>query len=156
VSTQDDKPKNFDEVVKPVEKPELTDVNPVIAQSASFLQGRTKEWDKFLGQINDSYIEVLRKYAPKNEFTIDVNGANKTYTRKKIKAREYAALEKLRGQFTKEKDTEKAAEIQIEIYQKVATAYLGMTTEEFDEADYEELKKVCDACNFRTLHGIPN
>jgi hypothetical protein len=156
VSTKDDNPKNFDDVVKPVEKPELADVNPIIAQSASFLQGRTKEWDKFLGQINDSYIEVLRKYAPKNEFTIDVNGENKTYTRKKIKAREYAALEKLRGQFTKEKDTEKAAEIQIEIYQKVANAYLSMTPEEFEEADYEELKKVCDACNFSTLHGIPN
>jgi hypothetical protein len=153
VSTIEDKPKDFDDVVKPIDKP---DVNPIIAQSASFLQGRTKEWDKFLGQINDSYIEILREYAPKNEFKVEVNGELRTFARKKIKAREYAALEKLRGQFTKEKDTEKAAEIQIEIYQKVATAYLGMTAEEFDDADYEELKKVCDACNFRTLHGIPN
>lgn len=156
-----DQPKDFDEVIKPSDQPtrqiDTSKDNPATsAQTQAFLAGRTKEWDRFLGQINDNYIQILRDYAPKNEFILEVGGENKTYQRKKIRAREYSALEKMRGQLLKEKDTEKTAGIQMDIYEKCAAAYLGMSKEDFENADYEELKKICDSCNFRTLHGLPN
>ena len=140
--------------------PEFTDVakpvlsqpaNPVIAPSEQI--GRTAQWDKFLGEVNDSYINILRNYAPKNEYKIEVNDETKTYPRKKIRARAYAELEKLRGQFLKVEDTERKSEIQMEIYIKCFEHYLGGTLEEFNNADFEEVKKVLDACNFRTQHG---
>jgi len=112
-----------------------------------------------MGQVNDNYIKTLRSYAPRDQFDIEVNGSTKSYTRKKIKARDYAELEKIRAQFTKAQnsgDIERASDLQFEIYIKCAQHYLGMTKEEFEDADFEEVKKVCDACNFRTLHGLPN
>lgn len=152
--------KEFTDLVKPDDQPRTIDTSKdtpaTVAQTNAFLAGRTKEWDRFLGQINDNYIQILRDYAPKNEFVLEVGGTQKTYVRKKIRAREYAALERMRGQLLKEKDTEKTADIQMDIYEKCASAYLSMSKEDFENSDYEELKKICDACNFRTLHGIPS
>jgi len=149
-------PKEFDEAIKPA-PPQV--VNPVAPPSQILETSRGKEWDAFMGQVNDNYINTLRSYAPRNEFEIEVNGHTKSFVRKKIKARDYALLEKIRAQFSKATssgDIEKASDLQFEIYIKCAECYLGMTKEEFEDADFEEVKKVCDACNFRTLHGLPN
>jgi len=158
-SSKESSSKEFDEVIKPAPAGSGV-VNPIAPPSQTILEtGRGKEWDAFLGQVNDNYIKTLRSYAPRDQFEIDVNGSTKTYLRKKIKARDYASLEKIRAQFsraTNSGDIEKAAELQFDIYIRCAEYYLGMTKEEFEEADFEEVKKVCDACNFRTLHGLPN
>jgi len=156
MSTEKKEGKEFDDLVKPA--PPLV-ANPISPPSSQILESRGKEWDAFLGQVNDNYIKTLRSYAPKNEFEIEIDGHSKTYTRRKIKTRDYAELEKIRAQFAKANtngDIEKASDLQFQIYIKCAESYLGMTREEFDEADFEEVKKVCDACNFRTLHGLPN
>src|SRR5437899_13055740 len=120
--------KEFTDLVKPDDQPRVIDTskdNPATtAQTQAFLAGRTKEWDRFLGQINDNYIQILRDFAPKNEFVLEVDGERKTYQRKKIRAKEYAILERMRGQLLKEKDTEKTADIQMDIYEKCAAAYL--------------------------------
>jgi hypothetical protein len=110
-------------------------------------------WDKFLTEINESYINNLKRYTPMNEFTLDINGTTKTYKRNKIKGRQFAELERLRSRLAAEKDLEKASDIQTEIYVKHFEYYLGGTLDEYNDADYEELKKILDACNFRTQHG---
>jgi len=148
-----DKPKEFTDVIKPAPSPIA---NPVSPPSTTF---EGKEWSGFMANVNDNYIKVLREYAPKNEFIIEVDGKANSYTRKKIKVKDYADLEKIRAQFNKAQstgDVERATELQFEIYIKCAEYYLGMTKEDFENADFEEVKKVCDAANFRTLHGVPN
>lgn len=148
--------KEFDEVIKPAPNPIANPINP---PSQILETGRGKEWDLFLGQVNDNYIKTLREYAPREEFTLDIGGIPKTYTRSRIRTKNYIELEKLRAQFSKATasgDVERASELQFEIYVKCAEHYLGMTLEEFENSDFEEIKKICDACNFRTLHGLPN
>ena len=146
-------PKEFTDVYKPAPSPIANPINP---PSVTF---EGKEWSGFMANVNDNYIKVLREYAPKNEFIIEVDGKANSYTRKKIKVKDYADLEKIRAQFNKAQstgDVERATELQFEIYIKCAEYYLGMTKEDFENADFEEVKKVCDAANFRTLHGVPN
>lgn len=152
--SSDEKPPEFTDVAKPAILPTANKITPPSEQIA----GRTAQWDKFLGEVNDSYINTLRTYAPKNEYTIDINGETKTYLRKKIRAKAYVELEKLRAKFLKaqsnNEDPEKASELQLEIYAKCFESYLGGSLEEFNNADFEEAKKILDACNFRTQHGF--
>jgi len=114
-----------------------------------------------MGETNDAYIQILQRLAKLNEFTIEIDGGSKTYQRRKIKGKEYSEIEKLRARYATltspaKQRFEEASDVYIEIYEKCALYYLGMTKEEFENGDLEEIKKVCDACSHRTLFPLPN
>jgi hypothetical protein len=143
-----DKPREFDEVVKPAY------VNKSQEELPAPQKG--KEWDGFIGQINDAYINSLRELAKRNEFILSINGEQKTFQRRKITTKQYKELELMRTRLADEKDPRKFSTLNTDIYERCFELYLSGTKEDFDDGDFEEIKKVCDACSFRTSYGVPN
>lgn len=145
--------KDFDEVIKPVQR-EIG--NKPVEIDTSRIINNTPAFTKLRNDLNDAQIGEIRKLAPLRSFDIEIDGVVKTFERKKIKVRDYAILERKRGRLAKEKDQEKAADLLIEIYEDCAKYYLGMTKEDFDNADIEYLRKILDTCNIVTTQGAPN
>jgi hypothetical protein len=114
-----------------------------------------KVWKPFLTSLNDAQLKEVEERLSLNQFAVDIDGQQKTFTRRKIRTRDYAELESLRAQLAAAKGVDRP-KLQNEIYQKAAQFYLGMTAEEFDSCDYEEVKKIIDAQNIRTNYGVPN
>jgi hypothetical protein len=156
MSTREDKPKEFTDVVEPTD----TKTIPVPDNNAEQIQEElidSPAFKKFRTDLNDAQISIVRELAPKRSFDIEIDGQLKTFQRKKIKARDYADLERMRAQIAKlMKDPEKQSEIQLEVYEKCALHYLGMTKEDFDNSDFEYTKKILDMCNIVTVQGSPN
>jgi len=151
--------KEFDQVVKPAPPPSDLQEQPRPPPTPQIDIPQTAAYKKFMGETNDAYIEILKKLSRVNEFNIDVDGASKTYLRHKIKGKEYTEIEKLRAKYatlTEKRRFEEASDIYIEIYEKCALYYLGMSKQDFENGDLEEIKKVCDACSHRTLFPLPN
>jgi hypothetical protein len=122
-------------------------VDPIITEG--------KEYKPLLSQLNDAQLRDVKKYAVLEEFNIDVDGTEKTFKRRKIKTRDYTLLEKMRAEHSKMPQSPEKAEKAVEILRKAAEFYLGMTSEEFDVADFEITKRILDAQNLRTLYGVP-
>lgn len=114
-----------------------------------------KVWKPFLTRLNDAQLKEVEDRITLNEFVLDIDGQQKKFTRRKIRSRDYAELEALRAQLPTTRGADKP-KIQNEIYQKAAQFYLGMTSEEFDACDFEEVKRIIDAQNIRTNYGVPN
>lgn len=110
------------------------------------------EWEKYLDSLDEARLKQITDLAKKTTYKID--GAD--YTRKRIKVKQFNELERLRAKFAKEKDQEKATDYLIDVYAKCAEYYLGIPKETFEEMDWETIKPIIDACNFRSIRGIPN
>lgn len=148
------KPREFTDVVKPA-----TPTNTVPVPNTELQEELldSPAFKKFRTDLNDAQIAEVRQLAPMRSFEIDIDGQLKTFQRKKIKSRDYSELEKMRAQLpllTKQPD--KQSEIQLQIYEKCALHYLGMTKEDFDNSDFEYVKKILDMCNIVTVQGVPN
>lgn len=164
------KPVEFTEVIKPEHVEPNTASTSVTASPSTDIslppesQGgmiaasisESKEWKPFLSQLNDAQIKDVKKYAPQEQFQIEVDGKLKTYTRRKIKTKDYAQLEQIRAKLGAAATGIERTTLQIEVFQKAALYYLGMSAEDFDNCDFETIKKVIDANNIRTLYGVPN
>jgi hypothetical protein len=109
-------------------------------------------WDKYLDSLDQSRLQQVIELARLNKYTI----AGQEFQRLKIKNRQFFELERMRGRFNKEKDPEKGTDLLIDIYVKCAEYYLGMSAEQFDEFDWEETKPILDACNYRSVRGLPS
>jgi len=158
--------KEFDEVIPPLSKEEEEEIRRRKERSTTVEQPsttpeipQTPTFKKFMGNTNDAYIHMLERLAPMNEYTIEIGeGETKTFQRRKIRGKQYRDIEQLRAKYAqlqKEGKVEQASETYIEIYKKCALYYLGMTEEEFDDGDMEQIKMVCDACSHRTLYAVP-
>lgn len=110
------------------------------------------QWDTYLDSLDQARLQQIIELAKLNKYTI--NGQE--YERKKIKNRQFFELERLRGQFNKEKDPVKGTELLINIYVKCGEHYLGVTAEQFEDFDWEEIKPILDACNYRSVRGLPS
>lgn len=80
----------------------------------------------------------------------------KTYERQKIASADFKRVEKLRAEYAKIKDPDKVVEMVARMYQFLAYCYLAMSAEEFGRTDWDEIKPILDACNFRTVNSLPN
>lgn len=109
-------------------------------------------WDTYLDSLDQARLQQVIELAKLNKYNID----GKEYDRKKIKNKQFFELERMRGQFNKEKDPVKGTDLLINIYVKCAEYYLGMTAEEFDDLDWEVTKPILDACNYRSVRGLPS
>lgn len=114
-----------------------------------------KEYKPLLSQLNDAQLRSVREYAPLDEFKIDIDGTEKTFTRRKIKTKDYLLLEKMRAEHGRMKPSPEKSALSIEILQNAAQFYLGMTSEDFEVADYEVVKRILESQNLRTIYGIP-
>lgn len=110
------------------------------------------EWDKYIDTLDKARLKQLTELAKLSTYNIEGH----EYRRKKIKVKQFHELERLRAKFSKEKDPEKATEYLIDTYAKCAEFYLGIERETYEELDWEVTKPILDACNFRSLRGIPN
>ena len=142
---------DFDEAVKPVGKRDES--KPVEIDTSKLL---SPAFQKLRNDLNDAQIAEIRRLAPLRSYDIEIDGQVKTFERKKIKVRDYVAIEKKRALLAKEKDQVKQSEILFEIYADCSRLYLGMTQEEFDGADIEALRPILDTCNIVTTQGVPN
>lgn len=146
-----EEPKDFDAVIKGVtqeEKDRLADsVNRIIDSPAV---------RQFRDSLTEGQIKNIRELSPKRSFEIDVNGATKTFERKKIRTKDYITCEKIRAQMLREKDSFKQTDLQFELYEKWFEYYLGGTKDEFDNTNFQDLKQILDMCNVCTVNGIPN
>ncbi|HTH21413.1 MAG TPA: hypothetical protein VL854_04275 [Nitrososphaeraceae archaeon] len=127
------------------------DEAPVQQVTGKDAQPKT-QWETYLDSLDQSRLSQTIELAKLDKYTF--NG--KTYDRKKIKNKQFFELERLRAKFAKEKDQEAATEHLINVYVKCAEYYLGMSAEEYDELDWEDTKPILDACNFRSVRGLPS
>ena len=153
MSTKEDKPAEFDEAIKPI--PREIGNKPVEIDTSRIINN-TPAFNKLRNDLNDAQIAEIRRLAPLRSFEIEIDGVAKPFERKKIKVKDYGILERKRGRLAKEKDQEKAADLLIEIYEDCAKYYLGMSKEDFENADIEYLRKILDTCNIVTTQGAPN
>lgn len=152
-----EEPKQFDEVIKPnTDSINKTRASLPSSESGQFKLIESPSFNKFRSDLSDAQIQAVRDLAPKREFTIDINGQPKNFTRRKIKSRDYADCERIRAKMIRELDTEKQTEYQLELYEKWALYYLDMSKEDYDNADFEDLKRILDTCNIVTVQGVPN
>lgn len=115
-----------------------------------------KKWKPFITMLNDTQLKEVEDRISLNEFTIDVDGTPKLFTRRKIKTKDYAVLELIRAKYAASPPGLERSQLNIEQYQKSALFYLGMTQDEAENCDFEELKRIIDAQNVRTNYGVPN
>lgn len=150
-----DEPKEFDQVVKSVssssEQKTLRD-----SAEGQFRVTESPAFRKFRADLSDAQIAEIRRLAPLRTYEIDIDGQTKTFTRKKIRAKDYVTCEKIRAKLIRETDIEKMTDLQFELYELWAKFYLGMESEDFDNADFEILKRILDTCNIVTVQGVPN
>ena len=48
------------------------------------------------------------------------------------------------------------AEKHVNLYRMCAKAFLGMTDDEYDRVDWDDVRNAIDACNHRTIYSLPN
>ena len=78
------------------------------------------------------------------------------FKRRTISQANWLNVEKARAKFNAEKDPIKKADLYAKLYEGLAYLYLGMRPEDFKRSDWEEMKLILDACNHRTLYGLPS
>jgi hypothetical protein len=50
----------------------------------------------------------------------------------------------------------KIADVHISLYRACAKAFLGMSDDEYDRVDWDDVRNAIDACNHRTVYSLPN
>lgn len=135
------------------------------------------QWEAYFAGLSDDYVKRVTELAKNQAYAIslgkktgrkvkhpitdeeidEIEGwEQKNYDRKKISSKDWHLVEKMRASNNKEKDQEKFQENLAKIYEFLAYCYLGMTHDEYIRTDWEEIKPIIDACNFRTVYSIPN
>ena len=121
--------------------------------------------DDFIKQMGEEYTKQMKQLAPLDDYNIDVNGSTIKFKRRKIYSKERRELEGLRQQLSKaaESNSKEYPNIEDKLYKTMAKMYLidsetnkGMTSEQFDNTVYEDIKGILNACAFRTERPIPS
>jgi hypothetical protein len=137
----------------------------------------TQYFEKMMQGLGDDYMKRIVELAKQESYTISLRKPTgnkvpdpttgeevdefrgwetKQYSRGKIMSSDYNKVEKLRAQYNKERDPEKIADMLARIYQFLAYCYLEMPYSDFIRTDWDEIKPILDACNFRTVYSLPN
>lgn len=121
--------------------------------------------DDFIKQMGDEYSRQMQKLAPQDAYDIDVNGQVITFKRRKIRSSERVQLEVLRQKLSNAatNNSEEYPVIEDKLYKRMAEYYLidpttnkGMSSTQFDDTVYEDIKMILNACAFRTERPIPS
>jgi hypothetical protein len=123
-------------------------------------------WDEYFNKLKDKlnkdYMDMVIDYAKRDEYRVTFrrtsNREPKIYKREKPSVKEFKEVEIDRAKFemmTKPEQKLDVLNAAAEIYLKCAKMYFGMSQDEFEDCSWEDIKLILDACNFRTLYGIP-
>ena len=121
--------------------------------------------DDYAELIAKNHMRKMQELAPREYYTIKVNGIEKRYNRRKILTRERKDIEILKQKYTKAVQENSATYPHLEdkLYKTMADLYLrdsetgnGMTPNDFEACEYEDLKQILNACAFRTERPIPS
>jgi len=142
---QEEKKTGFAQLVKPPEDVEVNKADETVKSA------QQKVLDGLKDQMADTTLENIRNLAPRDEFTI----AGEEYKRQKItpknlrklKAAERQYLQDIKQEFENPDDRQ---ELDFKLLQLKAEIYLGMTQEQFDDTDIEDLQIVLQATELRT------
>lgn len=127
------------------------------------------EWDLYFKGMLDGlkeqqakYFERVKELSTSEEFTLKFvkespkyEIVERTFQRRKVTVATWNKVEEMRAQLTKLKDREQVVAKMAEIYYILASAYFGISKEEYGSADWDTIKLAVDACNYRTQYGIP-
>lgn len=130
------------------------------------VKGPWQEYYEKLRVIDAAYMENVMQNATRDEWKIPIEQTDesgepngkyviKTYKRQKISVRRWTKLEEIRAAFAKESDRQKSQELLAEVYWQCAQGYFGMDKNDYIGASWEDMKLAMDACNFRTVRGLP-
>ena len=106
-----------------------------------------------------------KELGKQDEYTLESNGKQITFLRKRLTTRAFNDLEQTRSKTDKEVSDDAMANAQrtAELYLKIAQAYLTnketnqpISKEDYENCFWEEIKIVLDACHLRTMTGLPN
>lgn len=147
---------------------------PQLSEESKKMQS---EWEKYFAGLGDDYMKNVTTLAKRKSYKISlrkktgnktthpITGAQvdeykgweeKEFDRNKIASEDWHMAEKMRAENGKEKDDVKFRENLAKIYEFLAWCYLGMTHDEFNRADWNDIKPIIDACNHRTVYSLPN
>ena len=99
---------------------------------------------------------MINPFSGKPEKVFKDEWKTENYRRHKISQSNWLLVEKARARFSREKDPEKKADLYSKLYEGLAFLYLKMKPEDFRRSDWEEMKLILDACNHRTIYGLPS
>ena len=120
--------------------------------------------ETFFDRIAKENTRLMEELAPRENYTLDVNGKPVTFNRVKIRTAQRTQLEVLRQKLADSLQDNRKAYPQLEdqLYKKMASYYLinsstgkPMTPEEYDGIFFEDIKPILNACAFRTERPIP-
>lgn len=136
-------------------------ISALEAAAAEERRKKLGEVEAFLVETNERYKERLIELSHEDSFIIAIADKSKVwyereFIRYKIERQDYdKAREMMRDfsadDFVQESDRQNALML---LYQFLAKCYLHMTEQEFQNADWEELKDILAACEYRTEHSI--
>ena len=79
----------------------------------------------------------------------------KAFKRYKITSKDFEQIDLARAEYNMSKDAKQISILMAQMYELIAFKYLRMSHEEYVSAQWEELRPVLDACNFRTVYSLP-
>lgn len=121
--------------------------------------------EEYSNAIAEEHMRRMKQLAPQEEYTIDIDGKDIVFKRRKIRSAERAKLEIIRQELANSLEDAKQSYPLLEdkLYKQMAEYYLintktgkGMTKSEFDLTEFEEIKQILNACAFRTERPIPS
>lgn len=131
------------------------------------VQERLDPMKEFMSKYSAEYANGCKKLGTQDIYTLNVNGQNLSFSRKRLKTKEFMALEKTRLEFEKKnmsiEDPMDIANNIAEMYLIIGQAYLTnvetqqpLQKSEFENMAWEEIKQILDACQLRTSLGVTN
>jgi hypothetical protein len=130
-------------------------------------QERVDPWKEFMSKYSTENATAFKKLGVQDTYTLEANGQDLTFKRKRLTTKQYMALEKTRIEFEKKSmladDPLDVANHVAEMYLIIGQAYLTnvethqpLQKNEFENMVWEEIKQILDACQLRTAMGVTN
>lgn len=106
-------------------------------------------YDEFIQMIQDKQLEHSLKLSKQTVIKVD----NKTYTKKPLSARQWREIVQLNQKMVEAKTDLERTDILIEMREKGALYYFGISAEVFDK-NYEKLYPIIEGCIVRSNSGL--
>lgn len=139
------------------ENPELEQIrNSIAAQYKQKLIELAKQ-ETYTISLNvlKNGIKIEDPLDSSKKYTIYRDWEEKEFQRYKITVSDWKKAEELTALYDSEEDeTERKADLLMNLYSFLAKCYLKMSRDNFRRASWGELRPILDACNYRTTHSL--